>query len=210
MDQDRWYAPPAAPIESLPDDRAYHADLQPAGFWVRFGARAVDAIVGAAVGVAGAFIAGIVLAILQRADLVDAGWVQRVGKTTVGSFLASAVGTFAYHVASEWIGGATIGKAIFGLRVCRPDGTRCSLGGAVIRSLAYYIDSFFFGLVAYSVMSKSPLQQRLGDQWGKTAVFKAASLAPGARPGSAVGVGILVGGMLWILQACVSTVLKAM
>lgn len=54
--------------------------------------------------------------------------------------------------------------------------TRIRAGGALVRSLAYYIDGFFFGVVAYSTMSKSPLKQRLGDQWGNTAVFRAASV----------------------------------
>src|SRR5690606_19927502 len=48
----------------------------------------------------------------------------------------------AYHTACVAIFGKTIGKAILGLRVVRPDGTKPSLGRAALRSIAYLFSAF--------------------------------------------------------------------
>jgi uncharacterized RDD family membrane protein YckC len=83
---------------------------------------------------------------------------------------------------------------MLGLRVRRSDLAPCTVGAAFGRNLAYYIDSFFFGLVAYSSMSKSPRQQRLGDKWAHTVVVKSATLPAGVPAGN-VGLAIALGTM---------------
>ena len=50
------------------------------------------------------------------------------------------------------------------------------------RNLAYYVDSLFFGLVAYQKMSESPKRQRIGDHWGRTMVVRLAEIDPSTRP----------------------------
>jgi uncharacterized RDD family membrane protein YckC len=170
--------------------------------------RILDTLVGAAVGFFGGFVSSVLLVVLQQSGAVDAQWVHRLGHLSAVSLLMGAIGPVVYHAASEGIGGASIGKAALGLRVCRPDGSTCSAAGAVVRNLAYYVDAMFFGAIAYGAMSKSPLQQRLGDRWGRTAVVRAASL-PARAPAGRVALGIGVGVALWSLEAFASTLLKA-
>lgn len=71
-----------------------------------------------------------------------------------------------------------MGKLCCGIRVVNEDGRPSNLKGALIRTLAYFVDSLFFGMVAWSSMEKSPLNQRYGDKWGKTAVLKTTEIAP--------------------------------
>ena len=87
----------------------------------------------------------------------------------------SIAGTLAYILYAtccEGFCGATVGKRLFGLHVVSQDGSRCRIRNAIVRNLAYYVDSLLFGLIAYISMSKSPLRQRLGDRWGRTVVVR--------------------------------------
>lgn len=121
----------------------------------------------------------------------------------------STVAVSAYHVASEWIGGATIGKLVLGLRVRNTELGRCTLGGAIIRTLGYFVDALFFGLVAYLVMKESPRKQRLGDQWGKTVVVEAPSLPPDADDVGRIVLGICLGATLWVVIAGSQALIQA-
>jgi hypothetical protein len=51
------------------------------------------------------------------------------------------------------------------------------------RSLAFFWDSLFFGLVGYSSMKKSELNQRYGDHWAKTVVIKSSEVAAESKRG---------------------------
>jgi uncharacterized RDD family membrane protein YckC len=79
---------------------------------------------------------------------------------------------FLYFVIFEWLFGATPGKLILGMRVIQQNGAPCRLGAALIRGLLRFIDGFFFGMVAFSVMHP-PLYQRVGDKTAKTIVVGA-------------------------------------
>jgi uncharacterized RDD family membrane protein YckC len=74
-----------------------------------------------------------------------------------------------YFSVFEWLYGATPGKLILKMRVVREDGSRCSLGQAVVRGVLRLWDGFFFGWVATQSMEE-PLQQRYGGPtpwwWG--------------------------------------------
>jgi uncharacterized RDD family membrane protein YckC len=136
-----------------------------------------------------------------------------LGKATKGheSLLISTglslLGTLSYHSLAESLGGATVGKAALGLRVRSTSGGPAGVGAGVIRSLLYFIDAFFFGLVAYSFMSKSRLQQRLGDRAADTVVVNAASLPQGQRGNPLLGISI--GTVAWFSCLLVGIVLKA-
>ena len=121
----------------------------------------------------------------------------------------STVAVSAYHVTSEWIGGATFGKLVLGLRVRNTELGRCTLGGAIIRTLGYFVDALFFGLVAYLVMQESPRKQRLGDQWGKTVVVEATSLPPDADDVGRIVLGICLGATLWVVIAGSQALIQA-
>jgi uncharacterized RDD family membrane protein YckC len=95
---------------------------------------------------------------------------------------------------AEGIGGATLGKALLGLRVRRVDLRPCTLSAALRRAIAYWVDSFVFGLVAYQTMVRSPINQRLGDKWAGTVVVVRRSMPAGMDRHVALGValGLLV------------------
>jgi len=115
----------------------------------------------------------------------------------------------AYHLTSEWIGGATVGKLALGLRVRNAQLGRCTFVGALVRTLAYYLDALFFGLVAYLVMQESEMKQRLGDKWGNTVVVEASSLAPGVDDIGRVIAGIGAGASLWVAIAASQALIQA-
>jgi uncharacterized RDD family membrane protein YckC len=127
------------------------------------------------------------------------------GALAVG-FVVTSAGNIGYHVLSEGVGGASIGKLLLGLRVRHIDLSRPRITGALIRSLTCYLDSIFFGWVAYSAMSRSPMLQRYGDKWGDTVVVRATSLPhdPDARTRLALG---LASGIAIEMAAVIASVL---
>jgi uncharacterized RDD family membrane protein YckC len=87
-----------------------------------------------------------------------------------------------YHTLCEGLYGATLGKLCCGIRVVSEDGAPSTLKGALIRTLAFeFVDCLFFGAAGYTAMRKSPLNQRYGDVWGKTAVIKTSEMAPESK-----------------------------
>lgn len=201
------YAPPNAPAQPYQAFEAHGSTMIPATFGIRAGARIVDTIVGFVVGGIGGGIGGFLVGVLVATGSLDPSATGRMGKLSAGSFLFGLLGPLLYHAVAEGLGGATIGKLVCGLRVVREDGRPATLGGAFLRSIAYYIDGLFFGMVAYSVMSKNAMQQRLGDKWGHTAVVTAATVPADSRRGAAGPV--VLGLVAWIAISFVSTVIKA-
>ncbi len=103
---------------------------------------------------------------------------SREGVTSISwqglDFVVPALITLAYFVLLEGLAGATIGKAVLGIRVRRPDGSRIDLGAAVVRNLARAVDAFPYVipyLAAAVAMSRSDSKQRLGDRWANTVVI---------------------------------------
>jgi uncharacterized RDD family membrane protein YckC len=95
------------------------------------------------------------------------------------SYVFSALGLLFYHTVMEGMCGATVGKRLLGLVVISSDGEAVGLRAALGRSLAFYVDGLFFGIIAY-VSMEPPLQQRLGDTWNRTLVLKHSTL-PGDK-----------------------------
>jgi uncharacterized RDD family membrane protein YckC len=196
-----WYAPPAAAAVPSPFAGASTGDdaldrAQYGRFWIRAGAQVLDCIAdvifAAIAGAAGA----LTLTALQAMEVVDDGWTRRIGEGGVGGTLLGVVAMLAYRAVAEWIGGATLGKLAFGLRVRSLDLTPCTLGGALLRNLVFLVDVQFFGLFGYLSMSGSPRKQRLGDKMGRTVVVKAASLAEQRPPAKRLALGIVAGSAL--------------
>jgi uncharacterized RDD family membrane protein YckC len=105
----------------------------------------------------------------------------RLSATTPLGFLAALIGATAMETLAEGLHGSTLGKRICGLTVISEDGSPATLLGALKRSIAYFWDALFFGLVAAQKMSESPRRQRFGDVWGHTQVVRLSSLDAGAR-----------------------------
>jgi uncharacterized RDD family membrane protein YckC len=79
--------------------------------------------------------------------------------------------------------GASLGKLACGLRVVSEESRPIGLSQAFKRSLAFYWDGLFFGLVGYSSMKKSELNQRYGDHWAKTLVIKSSEVPVESKRG---------------------------
>ncbi len=202
------YAPPASPPAALEAQGGGSVEgLEYVGFALRAATQVIDWIVGMGLALAAGVAVGVALAMLQVSGVIGAGWERKVGETTPLSFALGFVGFILYHALAEGFGGATLGKAMTGLRVRSDDGSPAKLGGAMLRSIAFLWDGFFFGMVAYGSMSRSRTQQRNGDKWGRTVVVRAASLPASAqRPNAAVG--ILLGCLAQVLITVLDMIIK--
>ena len=153
--------------------------LQYAGFWIRAAARLLDLIVQLAV----AFVVGALLAfaflIGGRLLGIPAADMLRYLKTAspVG-LIASLLGAVVYEALFEGLHGSTLGKLALGLVVLDQNGRPCGMRAAITRSLAYFVDALFFGVVGYASMRGSAWRQRFGDRWARTIVVKRRSASP--------------------------------
>jgi uncharacterized RDD family membrane protein YckC len=148
------------------------------GFMYRAGAQIIDLIlhnlltvsVGLGIGITMGFMA--VLLKTSSAQLT-----AKLQETNVVDYVFPLIGYAVYHIVCEGFHGATLGKRVLGIHVVQEDGSPCSLGAAVIRSLVFYLDAAFFGLVAAASMRASELRQRYGDKWAHTVVVERAQLS---------------------------------
>jgi len=180
-----------------------------AGFGVRFLARFIDLLYLWILALIVGIVAGIVFAVLEQLGKLTPEWTQRLTEVSLTGFGLAILGAFLYHTVAEGFSTVTIGKLICGLRVVQVDGRPASMKGALIRDLAYHLDSLFFGLIGYASMQKGPLRQRYGDVWGKTVVVKASVFQPQpARGFGRMFAGILMGSALWAGMLCLQMILK--
>ena len=130
--------------------------LEPGGFGIRAVAHIVDVVAMMVAAFFAGAIGGVIVAVLAGAGVVPGGWQVRLRGSPAITYAFGFIASIAYHTLSEGLGGASAGKAICGLRVLTERREPCSVGKALGRNLAYYIDALFFGLVAWTSMSKSP------------------------------------------------------
>ena len=94
--------------------------------------------------------------------------------TTASLLMVAALNTmilFAYGWLLEASFGATLGKALVGIRVVRT-GQRGAIAASAVRNLLRIVDGFGFYLVGAMVASCSSYGQRLGDHCAGTAVVE--------------------------------------
>lgn len=96
----------------------------------------------------------------------------------LGLWVTGTLGFTAYNVICLTVHGSTLGKQILSIVVVQENGTRCRLIPAIIREFGYFVDSFFFGLVGYSAMQGSVMEQRYGDRWAHTVVRERSDVIP--------------------------------
>ncbi len=166
-----------------------------AGFWIRAGARTIDTLLGMGLGLVSGIIGPAIVALLGQHRAGP------MGAFAPGTIALSFVGPVLYHALAESMGGATLGKLACGLRVVGEDYRPISFGAGVIRSVAYFLDAFCFGMVAYSFMQGSSLHQRLGDKWAHSVVVR---VEPG--PSRPVFPGIAIGLAAWLTTQLVGWV----
>ncbi len=198
------------PLDVTQPEISADQDKSPsAGFWIRALARIVDTLFGLFIGFAAGILAAVVIMILSRVGVIAPGWQNRLRGFSFISLGFGLLGNIGYHCLCEGIHGATLGKLCCGICVMTEDLKPINVKGAVIRTLAFYLDAMFFGLVGYSSMSKSRLNQRYGDVWGKTAVVKVRELAPSLQRTSAPFVlGLLAGAGCWFVMLTSGMILK--
>ncbi len=153
--------------------------LEGVSFWPRAAARVIDMIVHYVIAMCCGFMLGVMVATVAalqhnpRALL----FMRRPG-STFAIFVFSLLGSVALETVCEGFHGSTPGKMILGMVVVQEDGSPCRPWPALVRSLAYFIDGLFFGLIGYAAMTKTPQQQRHGDEWAHTIVCRQSQLAP--------------------------------
>lgn len=114
-------------------------------------------------------------------------WVLiRLSRSHSFMFVGSMLGILCYEVISTTICGSSLGKRMLSLQVLQENGSPCGLRSALIREVSYFLDSLFFGLIAYMAMRGNEQEQRYGDQWAHTIVchmsdVPLASLQSGTR-----------------------------
>jgi uncharacterized RDD family membrane protein YckC len=187
----------------LAEDPARPAPLIGAGFGRRAAARVIDILLTGFLG--GALAAVMLLALGGNETILDrslpvAGFEMWVARTLM---------MVTYHGVAESLGGATLGKLLFGLDVIGEDGAPISLGRGLLRNLWVLIDSLLFGLVAYIAMQRSPRRQRLGDRHARTLVVPRRDLPEAAqRRPATIAHGIIVG-LAFAAAICALAILLA-
>jgi uncharacterized RDD family membrane protein YckC len=154
-----------------------------AGFGIRAAARAIDIVYGIVIGFFGGLFAGILLVLLDREGLIAPGWQERLGGVDLAGWGFGLLSTLFYHWLTEGMYGASLGKLVCGLRVVSEESRPIGFTQAFKRSLAFYWDSLFFGIVGYSSMKKTELNQRYGDHWAKTVVIKSSEVPVESKRG---------------------------
>jgi uncharacterized RDD family membrane protein YckC len=108
--------------------------------------------------------------------------VSKLQTSSLILYVFPLIGYVIYHTICEGLHGSTLGKLIVRIQVVDGNGDRCSLSSAFIRSLAFYVDGLFFGMVAVLSMNRSELKQRYGDKWAHTVVVERSQLSQSQKP----------------------------
>lgn len=119
-----------------------------------------------------------VLMFVAAAGHPDPVQLGKMSHTGIIGFAVALLGSVAFHTICESVHGSTPGKLLFSMVVVQEDGSPCRPKGALIRSLAYFVDALFFGLIGYLAMQKSAKEQRHGDEWAGTIVCKRSLVPP--------------------------------
>lgn len=176
-----------------------------AGFMRRAGARIIDLILHSLVTASVGLCIGITLGFM--AVLLKTSPAQLTAKlqaTNSLDYVFPLMGYTVYHIFCEGFHGATLGKRLFGMHVIQEDGNPCSLGAAVIRSLVFYLDAAFLGLIAAASMRSSELRQRYGDKGAHTVVVERAQLSQFDWPSRGGFIAVLLSALFadGLLYAC--------
>jgi uncharacterized RDD family membrane protein YckC len=176
----------------------------------RFGAMIVDLLLTMALGLVGGF-AGMYVGIFFLSDEPTGGRMP-VRPYASGAPLVYWVIVLVAHAIAEALGGATVGKLLFGLRVRTASGQRVALWQALVRAATLVIELPIFGVVALAFIVQSKRSQRLGDRLAGTLVLKTSPSESGVAAkdrravlGASLGVvGVMVAG-LWLGVAMVTS-----
>ncbi|MGQ9638579.1 MAG: RDD family protein [Thermodesulfobacteriota bacterium] len=122
-------------------------------------------LIGAAFAVIGMFVA-------SRLGGVTESGLSMKGKPTIIALSLTIIFGFIYYWILEGLFGATLGKAIIGIKVIKKDAMKCDLRSSFIRNLMRIIDIIGVYLVGFFVALFSKFRQRLGDHLANTVVIE--------------------------------------
>jgi uncharacterized RDD family membrane protein YckC len=146
-------------------------------FWPRAGARLIDCVLHYCVTYSAGFLFSLLVLAASGGHMPP--WVMaRFRHPGLFRFIPGLLGFVVYSVICVSMHGSTLGKRLISAVVVQESGIRCRTVPAVIRELAYFVDSLFFGLVGYLAMQGSYQEQRYGDRWARTVVAKRANVIP--------------------------------
>lgn len=169
--------PTSTPTLSFGGYATEAAGLPGVTFWPRVLARVIDYILHYCVTyAAGALFVALVLG--ASGGHMPPWVLFRFRHAGLTGFASGLIGFVIYNVICVTFHGSTLGKRLLSMVVVQENGTRCRFVPSVIRELAYFIDSLFFGLIGYMAMQKTYQEQRYGDQWASTVVCKRSDVIP--------------------------------
>jgi uncharacterized RDD family membrane protein YckC len=119
-----------------------------AGFWIRFGAVLIDAVI-------------LIVVLVVLSAIAD----------TTGYFLGLAIG-IAYTVGFWVSSGATPGKMVFGLKVVTVDGDPIGIGTALLRYFGYWVNALTL-YIGYLFIAFRKDKRGLHDLIASTKVIRA-------------------------------------
>jgi uncharacterized RDD family membrane protein YckC len=156
--------------------------LEGVGFGRRTLARAIDLVIHYGVAFAATLVVFFLVGVGTALQGVSpSGALERLSVVPPLGYVAGVLGSFVMHTLAEGLHGSTLGKRICGIVVIGENGSPATIAGAFKRSLAFYWDGLFFGIIAYGKMSESSKRQRVGDVWGKTMVVRMTAVPASAR-----------------------------
>lgn len=157
--------------------------LEPAGFWIRAGARLLDWVVLGVGSFFSALLLMIVAGVLEAATGRPAAqMLDSLQKTTFIGWIGNVLIPLLYHSLFEGVAGTTAGKRMLGLHIVTMEGKPIGFMQGVRRSLGFLVDALFFGAIAWGEMKDSPEKQRIGDRWANTRVVRRRTVRPEALP----------------------------
>lgn len=137
--------------------------MKPSGLWIRSLAAILDFSIAA---------------LIWYFVIETWGTINAAGNKEAVGLPATAlmIGTAAFWILPEWLGGATFGKWSCDLRVVGIDGNKISLAQSVKRNVLRLLDFFPWYLTGFITAKLTPNCQRLGDLWAKTLVVRRSEL----------------------------------
>jgi uncharacterized RDD family membrane protein YckC len=117
---------------------ASRGKLELASGWDRFGAYMIDAIL--------LYLVNLALEQVAREQVRNAFTMAEVDQIILTYLIIRLIFYLSYQFVSNYFGGQTIGKMIFGIRVVRTNGEKLRLVDAAMRAFGYFISGLFLGL----------------------------------------------------------------
>ncbi len=124
-------------------------------------------LMGAAFAVIGMFVAS-----KFKLGGVTAKGFSMEGKSAIITIGLTIIFGFLYYWILEGLLGATLGKAMIGIKIIKRDGTKCDFKSSLIRNLLRIIDIIGVYLVGFFIALFSKFRQRLGDHLANTVVIE--------------------------------------